>query len=378
MSNKMDFLKRESGRTEPEHQPAGDPLEAFERAKAIAADKHSPQVVLVRPDLSLLALACPSASSMPDAVIQQVERIVPSSVKRNIAVLTETGFAPAGPRAEVGSAAWTAVGNDLPFFGILNGLGCIGHTVWIFDVSADLRAACRDAEILIIDGAVSERVAELSLDAACEVLRTRSIFIHDRQKFQLRPVAADRQKSVGWDAVFQQARTRTRQGDRWQIVLVRADQSLLPLTCIPRQAMTKEQLAQAHRVIPEGMPRNVAVIASTQLIPDPSDTGASPAVAQLKAAGRSIPFFGLLLSLASAGNPTWIFEGSPETLVPGCRNADLLFIDSAFAGKIPMKTLDDAAGVMRSANIAVYDRNSRKIALLRSLGGSMDKLVFKD
>lgn len=126
------------------------------------------------------------------------------------------------------------------------------------------------------------------------------------------------------------------------------------------------------------MPRNVAVIASPELIPDPSDSQVPPTVAQLRAAGRTIPFFGLLLNLASAGNPTWVFDGSREIVAPGCRNADLLFIDSALADTIPMKALDHAVGVMRSANMAVYDRNSRKLALIRGLGGSMDKLVFRD
>jgi hypothetical protein len=366
----MDILKRVFARAEPERQVSA----AFREARNLAGKTSSRQVVVIRPDLSLLALACPDAGSIPENVLQQVESIVPSSVKRNIAVVTETVFAPAGSKAEVGSPAWIGVGKDLPFFGILNGLGCIGHTVWIFDVSADLGIACNDADILIIDGAVSERIPEASLDVARGVIRTPNIFVHDRQTFHLRPLRARGQKSVGWDTLLDEARARTTRG----IVFVRADQSLLYMPCIPRKAMTRDQLANAHRVIPEGVPRNVAVIASTELVSDPLDSQTPPAVALLRAAGRTIPFFGLLLNLASAGNPTWIFDGSRETLVPGCRNADLLFIDSGLADKIPMKALDEAAGAMRSANIAVYDRNSRKIALLRSLGSSIDKLVFRD
>jgi hypothetical protein len=170
------------------------------KPKALAGEINSRQVVLIRPDLSLLVLACPDAGSIPEALIQQVDSIVPSSVKRKIGVVTDTGFAPAGSRAEVGSPAWTSVGKDLPFFGILNGLGCIGHTVWIFDVSADLGIACRDADILIIDSAVSERVPESALDLARGVMRTHSIFVHGRQTFQLRPVAPRRQNSVSWEA----------------------------------------------------------------------------------------------------------------------------------------------------------------------------------
>ena len=104
----------------------------------------------------------------------------------------------------------------------------------------------------------------------------------------------------------------------------------------------------------------------------------APAVAQLRAAGKAIPFFGLLLNLASAGNPLWIFEGQKEAVPHGCRQADLLFIDSILADKLTTNTLDQAAHVMRSGNIAVYDRSSRKIALIRHVGATQDKLEFRD
>lgn len=365
------------GSAEPGREALYSPLEAFDHARALAGDVNSRQLVLIRPDLSLLALACPDAGSMPQSLIELAESILPSSRKRNIAVVTDAGFAPAGSRAEVGSIAWTSAGKSFSFFGILTGLGCIGHSVCIFDVSADLEMACRDADILIIDGGVSELIPESSLDVARGVMRTPSIFVHDRQTFQLRPVPPPGAKLISWDALFDEARMRTRQGNRSEIVLVRADRSLLVLSCIPRQAMTKDHLTQAHRIIPERVPRNVAVIASTELAPDHSGNQVAPAVAQLRAAGRTIPFFGLVLNLASVGNPTWVFDATPDTIVPGCRNADVLFIDGALADKIPMKTLDEAAAAMRSANIAVYDRNSRKIAPVRSLSGSTEKLAFR-
>lgn len=373
----MDFLKRVFGGAEPNRPAPATPLEAFDQAKALASELHSRQVALLRPDLSLLALACPDAASLSPSVLQMAEDILPSTVKRKIAVVADTSFAPAGSRAELGSPAWTSVGNDLPFFGILTGLGCIGHTVWIFDVTVDMAIACRDADVLIIDGGVAERVPESSMDAARGVMRTGNIFVHDRQSFQLRPLSPPGLAAGKWDAVFEQARTHTMKGDRPQIVLVRPDRLVL-LPCIPRQAMTPGHVAQALRIIPAGAPRNVVAIASTELAEDASDSQVAPAVAQLRAAGRAIPFFGLLLNLASVGNPTWIFDANPEAIVPGCRNADLLFIDSALANKIPAKAVDDAAAAMRSANIAVYDRASKKIGFLRSLGGASEPIVFRD
>jgi hypothetical protein len=376
----MNFLKRAFGRLEPDCHVPADPVQVFDEAKQLAGDGATRQVVLIRPDLSSLTLACPDAAAMPSAVIEQVESIISSRVKRNIAVVTDTSIAPDGHHAAVGSPSWAGVGRNLPFFGLLNGLGCIGHVVWVFDVSADLTVACREADILIIDSAVAARVTDLSRQAVREVMRTASIFIHDRETFRLQPLPATNSAvTVNPEVLFDEVRARAAKPDaRRQIVLVRADRSLLLMPCIPREAMTKDQLAQARRIIPEGTPRSIAVIASTNLVADASDAQQPPAVAQLHAAGRAIPFFGLILNLASAGNRVWIFDSEREWLVPGCRHADLLFIDSDRAGKIPERALDDAAEAMQSANIAVYNRSTRKMALLRSLSGSMDKLIFRD
>src|SRR5690348_10797799 len=105
------------------------PAETFDRARSLAADGNVRQAVLVSPDLRLNLYACPNRESMPDNVIRQMESIVQSSVSRNIAVVTCTGFGPPGEsRVAVGSALWKAAGEALPFFGLLNGLACIGHS----------------------------------------------------------------------------------------------------------------------------------------------------------------------------------------------------------------------------------------------------------
>ena len=341
-----------------------DSSAAFHAARTLAATRN---VVVVRPDLSLLALACPAPDSMPSDVVQQMEGIVPSSVKRSIAVITPTAGMPSLAKAEVGSPAWTEVGRTIPFFGLLNGLSYIGHTVWAFDPASAVEAGCKDADVVIIDSVV----ADSSLDAVRQVMRDSSIFIHDRATFRLQPAAAE---PAGWAEVFEKARACTAQG---QIALIQPERTLLGLSCIPRKAMTSSHLAQAHLLIPEGIARNVAVIAPTRLAPDASDAGLSPAVARLRAAGRAIPFFGLLLNLASAGNPVCVFEGNDESVAFGCRGADLLFIDSVFANQLTTRTVERAAGVMRSENIGVYDRGSNRIRLLRHVGPSQDKLEFR-
>jgi hypothetical protein len=312
-------------------------------------------------------------------MVAQMESIVPSAVPRNIAVITPTAFAPRSSNAEVGSPEWVTVGRVIPFFGLLSGLAYVGHSVWLFEGQAsEIEPGCREADILIVDSEVAPRLSADSLERARKSMRGAGIFIHDRATYKLKPLAPVTQTGASWEFVFENVRRNTKRGERPQIVLVQPDRSLLGLPCLPLASMKPDQLAQAYRIVPEGTSRNVAVIAPTALVADPSDSAVSPAIAQLRAAGRTIPFFGLLLNLASVGNPLWIFDGAAEAVTFGCAQADLLFVDSALAGKLTTKTIDDAAKVMRSANIVVYDRGSRKTAFLRQVGPSQDKLEFRD
>jgi hypothetical protein len=353
--------------------------EVFDKARKLASDRDIRQVVLVRPDLSLLILACPAAGSMPRQVIDQMEAIVSSATPRHIAVIAPTSFAPSGGRAEVGSSDWTAVGKAIPFFGLLNGLAYIGHSLWIFNGSpAEIEAGCREADLLIVDSEAAGSFSPSSIEVACKAMRRAEILIHDRATFQLRPIAPRADSTLSWSHVLESARRAALKGERSRLILVQPDKSLLPLPCIPLKAMSADHLAQARRIVPEGTARNIAVIASTELALDAADTSAPLSVRQLRAAGKAIPFFGLLLNLASAGNPVWIFDGRPESIEAGCREADLLFIDSALAGQITTGALNEAAKAMRSENIAVYDRNSREFGFLRQVAKTADQIEYRD
>jgi hypothetical protein len=48
------------------------------------------------------------------------------------------------------------------------------------------------------------------------------------------------------------------------------------------------------------------------------------------------------------------------------------------AGGITTRAIDEAARVMRSENIVVYDRNSRKFVFLCQAGPTPGKLEFRD
>jgi len=287
----MGILKRVFGQVE--EQAPKDMEEVFDKARTLASEGDTRQVVLIRPDLSLLILACPAAGSMPRQVIDQMEAIVSSATPRNIAVISPTGFAPPGGRVEVGSREWAAVGKAIPFFGLLNGLAYIGHSLWIFNGSPiEIEAGCREADLLIVDSAAAGSLSAASVEVARKAMRRAEILIHDRATFHLRPIAPRADSTMSWSQVLESARRAVQQGDRSRLILVQPDKSLLLLPCIPLNAMTGEQLAQARRIVPEGTARNVAVIASTELAVDAADTSAALGVRQLRAAGKAIPFFG--------------------------------------------------------------------------------------
>src|SRR5689334_4012770 len=90
----MGILKRVFGQVE--EQAPKDMEEVFDKARTLASESDTRQVVLIRPDLSLLIMACPAAGSMPRQVTDQMEAIVSSATPRNIAVISPTGFAPRG------------------------------------------------------------------------------------------------------------------------------------------------------------------------------------------------------------------------------------------------------------------------------------------
>lgn len=152
--------------------------DTFEPVRAKAAQG---QLVIVRPDGQFLLLPALRKENVKAEMVAGVERMLPSSNKRNIAVIGDTTWAAnATPSLQSANQA-------IPFFGMLMGFACIGHSVWIFDGSADVfESGCRDADVLIVDSA---RVATLASDwqpNAAKVMRNPQILLHDRATYQLR------------------------------------------------------------------------------------------------------------------------------------------------------------------------------------------------
>lgn len=151
----------------------------FAQAKKIAAGANGTRgVVIVKPDTVIALLPQPPVSLSLQSAAAGVEKMIPASPPRNIAVLADTA-AISGSVAEAAQA--------IPFLGMLMGFCYVGHAVWIFHPRM-LQAGCRDADLLIVDGAVLTGLPSGWQDTAAGVMRNANILAHDRPTFQVRIV----------------------------------------------------------------------------------------------------------------------------------------------------------------------------------------------
>jgi len=138
------------------------------------------QLVITRADGLLMLLPAMARASVNPEMVAAVERIIPPTIKRNVAVIGDTAWASAS------SARLQAANQAIPFFGMLMAFNCIGHSVWVFDGSANtLSSGCSEADVLIVDSAsVSALPSDWQLQAKA-TMRNPQILIHDRATYSL-------------------------------------------------------------------------------------------------------------------------------------------------------------------------------------------------
>ena len=141
-----------------------------------------------------------------------------------------------------------------------------------------------------------------------------------------------------------------------------------PMSGTPELKKFAEGLA---KLIPAGTQRNVAVISYTEF-------RGGDEVPSITEANKSIPFFGLLMGLSYLGHAVWVFEGHPTAFQAGCREADVLLVDSAMIPFLQQGWQDAAAAVMRNANILVHNRANFQLLIARKVGAGDARLEFAD
>lgn len=157
-------------------------------------------------------------------------------------------------------------------------------------------------------------------------------------------------KASNLEEEFEQVRARAALGN---LVIFRAGHGHLILPALAKDSVSPQMIASVEQTIPSTVKRNVAVIADTKWAEQVSPN--------IQLANQAIPFFGMLMGFTFIGHSVWIFNGSANLLSSGCRNADLLIIDSASLAKLGGDWRSAALSAMRNRQIVVHERATYKL-----------------
>lgn len=169
------------------------------------------------------------------------------------------------------------------------------------------------------------------------------------------------------DAVFAQLRkTAAFQSTPRSVAVLTPERHLIRVPTPEETPAVATMAANLDRLIPAAAKRNIAAIGYT----------VASSFSHANDPNQSAPFFTLLAGLCYIGHPVWVFEGHPSALEAGCRDADVLIVDSAVRPALAQGWVETAAAVMRNVNILVFDRTNAKIAVLKQVGNRRDQLEF--
>ena len=151
------------------------------------------------------------------------------------------------------------------------------------------------------------------------------------------------------------------------LVVVQSNLKHLVLPAMAKTPQLESIAANMECLIPSKVKRKVAVISNASFEGDVPD---------IQEVAKSIPFLGVLMGLTYLGHGVWIFEGNATTLAAGCRDADVLIVDSAKLPVLPAGWQDAAAAVMRNANILIHNRENFQLGIVRKAGAATNQLEF--
>jgi hypothetical protein len=101
-----------------------------------------------------------------------------------------------------------------------------------------------------------------------------------------------------------------------QIIIVTPGRLLVRKECPLASALQPSQIALLEKFVPRKPILNICALAYTEI------------EALKRDMRRAIPFIDYLLGFGSLGHNIWVFEGHASALAEGCRDADLLLVDS--------------------------------------------------
>jgi hypothetical protein len=166
-------------------------------------------------------------------------------------------------------------------------------------------------------------------------------------------------------------RTAAGRGEGEGLVIVKPDRTLMVLPRMAESPQLKKMADDISQIVPPAKPRNIAAIAYTEFEAGPQGVG-------LAEVGRAIPFLGMLVGLSYIGHAVWVFEGHASAIAAGCRDADLLIVDSAMRPLLVDGWDAQAASVMRSVNIVVHSRATFQLSAVQKMGDNPSGFEFSE
>jgi hypothetical protein len=168
------------------------------------------------------------------------------------------------------------------------------------------------------------------------------------------------------DAVFAQVRQTASRGNPRGIAVLTPERQLALVPMLPDTPAVKTMAANLAKLVPAAARRNIVGIGYT----------APSSLSQPNDPNQSAPFFALLAGLCHVGHLVWVFEGHASALEAGCREGDVLIVDSGVRHLLPDGWQDTVAAVMRNANILVFNRTNAKLGVVKQVGARSDQLEF--
>jgi hypothetical protein len=85
-----------------------------------------------------------------------------------------------------------------------------------------------------------------------------------------------------------------------------------------------------------------------------------------------------MVGLSYNGHAVWVFDGVGSAQLAGCRESDMLIVDSAVRSSLPAGWDAKVAAVMRNPNILVHNRAKSSLGAIRKVGTNPRSFEFKD
>jgi hypothetical protein len=156
------------------------------------------------------------------------------------------------------------------------------------------------------------------------------------------------------------------------LVIVKPDRTHLVMPRLAESDSLKAMAESMDKMVPASRQRNIAAIGYT-VFASPAD--GPPGLVEVS---QAIPFLGMLVGFSYIGHAVWVFEGHASALAAGCRDADILIVDSAMRPLLAQGWDAQAAAVMRNANILIHNRANFALSAVRKVGTDASHIEFSD